>query len=254
MPLALVVDKIDAVPEALRSEYTEKDGKFHLNVEGLEDTTGLKSALQAERTKNKTIKDQVTAWEKIGKSPEEIEGLLEAERVKAEEALKRAGKFDEILATHKSDWAKEAADKETKLTGERDSALTIARKAIVNAELAGSLTKHKATPEGFDLLTERLGRRVKVDFAEGKESVSILAGDGTPMVGSQKNGLATFDDLVKEAVKQYPSLFEGSGAGGSGAPAKGGTGGGKTLSRKDWDGLNPFEQAAKIKEGIRPID
>src|SRR4051794_12788266 len=99
MPLALIVEKLDAVPEALRGEYTEKDGKFYLNVDGLDahpDTAGLRNALKAERATNQGVKDKISAWEKLGKAPEEIEALLTAERTKAEEALKKAGKFDEV--------------------------------------------------------------------------------------------------------------------------------------------------------------
>jgi hypothetical protein len=44
-----------------------------------------------------------------------------------------------------------------------------------------------------------------------------MAADGeTPMAGTGADGTATIDDLVKEAVAKYPSLFKASGAGGGG--------------------------------------
>ncbi len=49
MALSLIVEDIATVPEAQRVLYVEKDGKHHLDVTGIEDTSGLKSALQKER-------------------------------------------------------------------------------------------------------------------------------------------------------------------------------------------------------------
>jgi hypothetical protein len=48
MTLKLVVDEIDTVPEAFRDEYTERDGKFHLNVDGLEKFSSENAALRSE--------------------------------------------------------------------------------------------------------------------------------------------------------------------------------------------------------------
>lgn len=52
MALKFVVDTLEGIDEGLHGEYEEKDGKFHLKVDGLpaqEDVGGLKSALQKER-------------------------------------------------------------------------------------------------------------------------------------------------------------------------------------------------------------
>ena len=90
MPLAAIVESIDSVPEAFRSEYTEKDGKFHLNVEGLEDTGALKLTLQKERDARKALEKDVAAWKKLGKTPDEIAELTAAKEREAEEAAKNA--------------------------------------------------------------------------------------------------------------------------------------------------------------------
>lgn len=247
MPLPLTITKIDAVPEAQRALYVADGEGFRLDVDGLPDVTGLKSALDTERAARKQLDSDIKAWKKIGKTPDEIAALTAAAEAAAEEAAKKAGKHDEILAAKLAAAAKERTESEAKLTGERDSALGLARKAIVETRIGSALTKAKATVEGLDLLTERLGKRIKLDFTDGKESVSILALDGSPMIGTAKDGTATFDDLVKEAVKGYPSLFEGSGAGGGGAPPKGGgVSGGKTMSRKDFDQLSPADKKQKM--------
>lgn len=252
MALPAIVDTIDSVPEAFRGEYAEKDGKFYLNLEGGENlpfVTGLKTALAAERGLNKAAKDKVAAWERLGVSPEEIETRLEAERVKAEDALKKAGKFDEVLATHLGNAKKERDTAVSAAEKARESALNLARRAIVDTRVGGALTKSKATAEGLDLLTERLGKRVGLEFGDdGKETISIFEADGkTPMVGSGPGGLATFDDLVKDAIKNFPSLFEGAG-GGSGTDPKGQRrdAGGKVLTRAEFNALSPADQRQKV--------
>ncbi|MDR2527942.1 MAG: hypothetical protein LBD04_02845 [Synergistaceae bacterium] len=62
--------------EGLKELYSEKDGTFLLRVDGLEDVSGLKSALEKERLSVKEFKDKVKAWEALGKSPEEISKTL----------------------------------------------------------------------------------------------------------------------------------------------------------------------------------
>jgi len=256
MPLAQTVDSLDTIPEAARGAYVQKDGKFVLDFE-VPDVTGLKKALESERSANKGVKDKIAAWEKLGVSPEEIEQRLEAERVKAEDALKKAGKFDEVLAAHLGK-AKQEKDAEVgKANKERDSALGVAKAAIVNTSLATALTKEKATATGMTALPKLIGDRVKIEFDDaGTAKATIFEADGkTPMVGAGAGGLATFDDLVKEAKKAFPDLFEGSGSG-SGTDPKNQRrdAGGKTLTRKEFDALGPVDRMAKMKDGYKVVD
>ena len=73
MALKLSVDKLDDVEENLRSLYVEKDGKFSLAVDGIEDTSALKEALRKERKRADDAEKQRKAWEKSGKTPDEIQ-------------------------------------------------------------------------------------------------------------------------------------------------------------------------------------
>lgn len=264
MALQYIVDSIDTVPEALRGEYTEKDGKWHLAVDGIEDTTGLKNALAAERKRAKELEKDVTGWKRLGKSAEEIDAMIAKQAADELEALKKSGNFEAILKQkeeqhqsvlkqHQDAWSVKQAEIETELSASRASE----RNAIIETSVMGALTKAKATGEGVDLLTERLGKRIKFEMVDGKRKIQIMKVDGeTPMAGSSADGTATFDDLVKEAVTKWPSLFEGSGAGGSGKDPNNSRrdAGAKTLIRKDFDALNPAEKALKIKDGFKVID
>jgi hypothetical protein len=70
--LKLVLDSIEGLDETTREMYVEKDGKFHLDVDGIEDTGGLKSALQKERKDRADLEKKVKRWEALGKTDEEI--------------------------------------------------------------------------------------------------------------------------------------------------------------------------------------
>jgi hypothetical protein len=184
MALQLTVDQIDSVPEALRGEYTERGGKFHLNIVGL------------------------------------------------------------------GNWPKEKADLEAELLATRAS-----ERSAIGDRLMDLLSTGAGKPEGLDLLTERLDQRIRIETVDGKRVMSILSVDGTtPMVGNGKNGLATLGDLAKEARRTWPSMFDGAGGPSPDPSATRRDSGGKTIARAEWEAMNPFEHAAKIKDGFRPVD
>lgn len=244
MALALTVDSLDTVPEALRAAYVPDGDKFKLDAE-IEDTAGLKSALQKERDLVKTHKAELAAFKKTGKTPEEIAEFAAAQEAAAAELAKKSGNFDSILKQKQDAWAAEKAA----IAAERDAAFGSERSAIIENRVMTALTKAKATGEGMDLLTERLGKRIHIETVDGKRVTTIMQADGkTPLAGSGTDGAATYDDLVTEAKKSWPSLFEGTGAGGSGTPnGKGGKPGDKTITRAAFDALGPLEKAATSK-------
>jgi hypothetical protein len=73
---SVTAEEHGGLDEGIKGLYTEKDGGFVLSVEGIEDTSGLKSALTKERDLAKEYKKQVAAWEALGKKPEEISEIL----------------------------------------------------------------------------------------------------------------------------------------------------------------------------------
>lgn len=74
MALKLTVDNLESIPEDLRGYYTEKEGKYHLNVEGVQDTKGLKSALDKERKAHEDLEKQTKAWENSGRNRRDSQG------------------------------------------------------------------------------------------------------------------------------------------------------------------------------------
>ena len=57
-----------------------------------------------------------------------------------------------------------------------------------------------------------------------------------------------------DAYPQRDSILKGTGAGGGGAPARGGAGGGKTIRRADFNKLGPVEQSNTVKEKVTIVD
>src|SRR5581483_3573170 len=187
MPLEFEVDSLDALPEPLRELYASIDGgKFRLSVEYLP-TAGLKSALEKERADNK-------AFKKLGKTPDELRTLLDRE---AELAEKSAN----IEALTRQAAAQSEAAKVT-LQAELTASRASERAAIVGATIAQALANANATPEGHDLLAERLPARVSLETKDGKRVATILARDGkTPMLVAGKP--ASFTDLINDAQRQF---------------------------------------------------
>lgn len=247
MPLNLIVDALDNVPEALKAEYEPHDGKFRLKVEGLEDTGGLKSALEKERKTRSDLEKKVRKWEALGKTDEEISAMLTAAEQAERDKAEKDGDHAKILKQHQDKWSKEKADLESELNAARASE----RSAIIGSSIMTALTKAGATEEGTDLLPDRLAGRIKFETENGVRVIKIMQADGeTPLAGSGKDGQATFDDLVKEAATKWPSLFKGSGNSGSGKqPGSGGQSGGKTISRAEFSKLDAAEKSKIMAEG-----
>ena len=252
MALKLTVDSIDEVPETLRDLYTEKDGKFALAVDGLEDTSGLKNALEAERKNAREAAKLAKAYRDLGMSAEEIKALVSEKQDREREEAQKAGNFDAILKQHQDKWSKERADLEAELNAARASE----RSAVIGNSLMSALTRAGATQEGVDLLPDRLAARIRYETENGVRVVRIMSADGeTPMAGSEKDGTASFDDLVKEAISKWPSLFKGTGSAGGGKPPGSAGGAGKrSISFAEFVALSPKEQAARMADGATIIN
>lgn len=90
MALDYTVETLDGLSEDVASQYFEKDGKFVLDVSGIETGDGLKKALEAERkarkaaeAKNKTAQDEKERQEqKALEEKEEFQTLYETEKQK----------------------------------------------------------------------------------------------------------------------------------------------------------------------------
>jgi hypothetical protein len=133
--------------------------------------------------------------------------------------------------------------------------LKLAHESERKVSLGAALQRAGIDPRYEELLFANIGNRVTLGAVDDKRVIRVLQADGeTPMVGSGPKGLATLDDLVQEAVKQFPSAFKVDSSGKGGTPSPLPSGVGKTLTRSEFDKLSAVAKAEKMREGYKLLD
>ena len=201
MGLKLIVDSLDGLDDGVKSLYAEKDGKFRLDVEGVEDVTGLKSALEKERSARRDLEKRM----KTALSEDDLE---EYARLKAE-ADKGKDK-DEILKSMRARHEKELEQ------SRQEAAAVKARleKTVLESTATQLLAKHGGN---VSLLLPHILGQLRPEEIDG--NLSVVPANA-----------ATIDDVVSGLKSSFPQAFaapatSGSGASGGHAGARGkGTG------------------------------
>jgi len=242
--LKFTVDDLAAVPAEAHNFYEKTDAGYRLKVEGVEDVSGLKSALAKEREAAKVARQ----YQALGMTPEEI-AQIKAEREKGEEErARKAGEFDKlrekIAAQHQAEIASIRAEMEAIAKSEQEA-------RIVNG-LTSALSEAGASAEGLKLLPGILASRAKMETVDGKRVVRILDADGSAMLVKGKD--ATFADLAASVANEYPSLFKATTKAGSGTQtATAGAGSAaKTVTRSQFDSMSPLERSRL--RGVKIVD
>lgn len=232
MALPAIADTLDAIPEPVREFYEPRDGKFALKIAGADDVTGLKTALQRERQAAKEAAKAAKQYADLGLSPEEIAELKAAKDAEAEERAKRTGEFESFKAQQAKALA--AKDEELARTKSRLDAVLLDREAT--AAIAEAKGRAKLLLPHITAQTRVVDDAVRVIGADGQVRYNA---QGLPM---------TVAELVTEmrADESFGPAFEGSGASGSGAQPRGGTGGTGTVRSRA--GLTDSEKSAFIAQ------
>lgn len=238
MALELTVDNLENVQENLRNLYVEKDGKYQLDVSGIEDTGGLKSALDKEREAHKRLEKATKSWEKLGKTPEEIAEILQAHEDAEKAKAEKAGDWEKLKAQMNDSHAKEIAAKDNELASMRKAL----DEYLIDAQATSAIAAAKGVPE---LLLPHVKQHVKVMEENGKYNVTVVDAKGDPRINGKGEPL-TIADLVVEMKQSeiYGRAFEGTGQTGSGKlPTN--AGGGTTLKRSQ---MTPKQRTEYMSE------
>lgn len=198
MPLPLTADKLDAIPEAARGAYTQRDGKFVLDAE-FEDVSGLKKKNAELIESNKRLKPFASL---IGdRTAEEIQADLELAKSHREKKLKDEGNFDEMKRLHGEEVSKKDA---------------LIFELVAKNEATAAITAAGGKPK--KLLGEVL-KSVKVQLVNGQPTAVVVDAAGKPRIKDGQGTAVTVADLVEElkADPDYEPDFAASGASGSGA-------------------------------------
>jgi hypothetical protein len=208
-----------------------------------EESKGFKSRAQAAEASLKTfegIADPKAAKEALAKVANW-----------GDKELVEAGKVEEIKAAA----IKAVEDKYKPIVEEANSL-----KAALHAEkIGGSFARSKFISEKvavpFDIVEARFGKNFKLE--DGKVVAVDHAGNAIYSRANPGNP-ADFDEALEILVDAYPykeHILKGTGANGGGARPNGGAGGGgKQITRAEWNTLDPIAQAQKAREGFSVVD
>lgn len=231
MAIKAIIAKLEDANENVRSLYRAgtaeegAEGKFVLDVEAadgfnLENVSGLKTALSAERSTTGQLRGQLKAFE--GLDPEKARAAIakveelgtldpkkDVDRLVEEKVQAQLG---QITERHNGE-----LETERKAREKREALLrtTLVKDAALNAIIA-----EKGDP---DLLLPHVLPAIKLDLEEQDDKlvpkIRILDAAGNVRIGDSAGGNMTIEQLVGEMKKheKFSRLFEGSGHQGTGA-------------------------------------
>lgn len=245
--IPMTADTLDAIPEAQRSLYKEVNGKFTLDVDGYEDPVGLKSALTKEREAAKAATRQAQAWQALGKTPEEIAALVEAQAQAERDKLTKGGEWDKLKAQMSDQHKQELSKKDERIT-----TLTKSLEGrLIDADATAAIAAAKGVPA---LLLPHVRAAVRVVEDGGDFKVQVVDATGNPRVNG-KGEFLSIADLVDEMRQSevFGRAFEAKSTTGSGAFNSSG-GNSKVIKKAAFDALRPADRAKAMAAGMTVID
>ena len=236
--LKAIVTDLNEIDEAHRGFYVQKDGKFFLNVtpvDGfqLDNTTGLKTALGAERNSVSVLQAQLKPYEGLDAAaartaierltafgeitPDAAKTAVEtAARLQALDPAKEAEtiantKLETFKGQISAQYAVQETEFKTKIKGLEDSNAsltgqlqTLMRDNAIQAEVA------KANPldDARDAVELLVSKFVRTSMKDGKVVVDVLDTNGNPRIKDVNGTPFTVADLVAEIRESRASLFK----------------------------------------------
>lgn len=264
LPLALTVDKIETITDAAqRTLYVEKDGKWHLDVTGLEDTSGLKTSLQKERDASRAATEKAKTEEAARKAlekkyegidPDSVRALLGQFENAEEAALLTKGKegFDTLLAK-RTEKQRLAHEKDLKAAKDETVAavgrLSKYQGRVLDNEVRAAVVKAGVHVTAID---DALLRARSVFTLDEDGNAVALDKDGERVMG--KDGKTPFSaaEWIEGMKESAPHWFPTSNSGGGSQGGKGGDKG--TMKRSVFEALDAAGRAKVAKDGTKIVD
>lgn len=222
MTLKAFFAKKKDIPEALKDEYVEKDGKWVLDAEGMVmsgEVGDLRAKIDEFRSNNLDLADKLKKFE--GKkifTPEEVEEfdrLVEQEQSIKDKKLIDSGKIEELLTNRteklRSDYDARIDSLEKSLTEAKDIGSKHERrlsKVLVRSEVSKVLSDQAISPVkgAMDDIFDRAGKIWKANPEGVLEAVNAK---GEPIYGGEAKAL-TMVEWAVQVVKDAPFLFDAS--------------------------------------------
>ncbi len=250
MALPLIAESLDAIPEAFRGEYTETDGKFKLNVDGVEDVTGLKNTLAKFKADQKAAADKLKAFE--GVDPDEYKTLKQEREALEEAKLKAEGKADE-LAQRKIEKALAAKNKEIEAFKQEAELARQESQSLKHSVLDGHISKAVAGIIHTSAIDDAQMWARQLFTLKGTEAV-MLDEDGNVKLGKDGKTPYSPKEWIEEMREQKPHWFPASSSGGGASGSGFGTSSKKAMTTTAFNALSPKDRAKFMADGGRLIE
>ncbi|WP_435658091.1 hypothetical protein [Brucella pituitosa] len=228
MALKAILASLDGIEDTTKALYVEKDGKFVLDVEGvdgfaLEDVSGLKTALGKERTRADRAEGLVTAFKDIDPAKAK-EALAKVEEWGNLDPSKEADK----IANSKFETAKaQLLEKHTGEINTREDRINHLSRTVEGLLIDAAATSALAEAKGsVELLLPHVRSHTRVKEVDGKFTVEVIDKDGNARIADAKGNAMDIGGLVAEMKQSdaFGRAFEGSGQSGSGKTPSNGNG------------------------------
>lgn len=257
LPKAVLASKeeLDQIDEKFRELYTEKDGKFYLDVDVIDDLPqvgGLKSALQKERDANKQLKKdlQSTVDKYRDIDPEKAREAQRKLQELEDKSLLDSGKLEELVSKRtermQADHQQQVKGFQDKLS-EREKELTSTRQHLANLQIEAAITRVLTSKTGKDLgiipqAIPDIVRRARDIFNLDDKTGSVIPhrADGSVLYGKDPGTPMPMDEWLSSLKPDCPHYFAPSGGAGSGNDGGGG------IPKKKRSEMTAAEKAAFI--------
>jgi hypothetical protein len=219
------------IPAEHAGLYVERDGAWHLEVEGAVDRAKLEEfratnvALLKERDELKARFD--------GIDPDAVRKLAEEKRKLEEAAQLKAGEFEKVLEARVKTVRGELEQQLAGVATERDSLHARLAAIEIDQAVVGEASKRGLRGTALPDITAR----ARNTFRLVNGVPQAFEGDGqTPRAGRDGVTPLSVAEWVDTQVAEAPHLFENNAGGGASGNGSGGAGGGKG------SGKNPFRK------------
>lgn len=244
MALKFRIDKLEDAPEAARSLYVEKDGKFELPIEGVV----TKDKLDEFRNNNIELKNQLSDLTKKfeGVDPELFKTLSAEHQKLKDKKMIDAGKIEELLNERT---AAMRADYDKKLKAQADElgiTKTQLEKMLIDNALQTEAAKAGVRPAAMEDVLLRGRQRFKLKDGTATPTMP----DGKVVYGKDGVTPQSMAEWLADLAPTAPHLFESSQGGGAENKSGNKNSGAKTMKRADFEALDPASKMSKSKEGI----
>ncbi|MFW6084878.1 MAG: hypothetical protein ACODAA_06665 [Gemmatimonadota bacterium] len=237
--LQAVIGSLDDLDESLHDFYEKgDDGKFYLNVHGVDAmpaVRGLKQNKQELLAEKKELQEKLDA---LDVTPEELTKLRErAEAAGDEDVEKVREEYERKLEAVRTQAKKEVEGAKS----EAEKAVQAARNYAIDAEIGRALNEAEGEPA---LLSHIMREKMDARIREGDRlafDVVVLGEDGEPKIKDSNANPFTAVDLATELKgnPKYQGAFKSSGTTGSGSDPTNRGGGDTGGATKSFDRSDP---------------